>query len=132
SSGGCFQRRIEKGDRAASVGNGPQAEQACESRAFARRRGRTGRNREPGVSTSARPGRSRKTAPLCSVIIPTYNRAEWLPDCVASARASGVPSLEIVVADDGSTDHTREIVSGLGPDVRYVWQSHAGPSAARN
>ena len=23
-------------------------------------------------------------------------------------------------------------MSGLGPDVRYVWQSHAGPSAARN
>lgn len=70
--------------------------------------------------------------PSCSVVIPTHNRANWLPGCVASARAGGIENLEIVVVDDGSTDDTREVVATLGPDVRYVRQPNLGVSAARN
>src|SRR5690348_2653155 len=46
----------------------------------------------------------------CSVIIPTYNRADWLLSCVRSIRRGGIAELEIVVVDDGSTDHTRDVL----------------------
>ncbi len=68
----------------------------------------------------------------CSVVIPTYNRAIWLPGCVASVRAGGIEGLEIVVVDDGSTDDTRAVVAALGPDVRYLHQPNGGISAACN
>jgi glycosyltransferase involved in cell wall biosynthesis len=69
---------------------------------------------------------------LASVIIPTHNRAEWLPACVESVRASGTSDVEIIVVDDGSTDATSRVVQDIGSDVRYIWQANAGPAAARN
>lgn len=65
-----------------------------------------------------------------SVVIPTYNRASFLPACIRSVRAAGVP-VQVVVVDDGSTDDTAEVVAGLG-NVDYLWQPNAGVSAARN
>ena len=65
-----------------------------------------------------------------SVIIPTFNRAEFLPSVVASIDAGGIADVEIVVVDDGSTDDTEAAVAKLG--VKYVRQSNAGPAAARN
>jgi glycosyltransferase involved in cell wall biosynthesis len=69
---------------------------------------------------------------VCSVVIPTYNRAHWLRRCVDSVRRSGIRGLEVVVVDDGSTDDTPEVARRLGPDVRYIYQPNAGPAAARN
>jgi glycosyltransferase involved in cell wall biosynthesis len=73
-----------------------------------------------------------KTSPQLSVIIPTHNRAGLVADCVRSILDSGVPDLEVIVADDGSTDETREVVGALGPRVIHLWQANAGPAAARN
>ncbi len=67
---------------------------------------------------------------LLSVIIPTFNRASFLPACVGSVRAAGVPA-QIVIVDDGSTDNTAEVVATLG-EVEYIRQGNAGVSAARN
>lgn len=73
------------------------------------------------------------TRPHLSVIVCTYNRASFLPACLASLRAAGVDQLEIVVVDDGSTDNTREVLEQLqGPDLRYVYQTNKGLSTARN
>lgn len=67
-----------------------------------------------------------------SVVIPTYNRARFLPAAVASVRAQTYPCAEIVIVDDGSTDDTADVVAGLGAGIRYVRQANAGPAAARN
>jgi len=71
--------------------------------------------------------------PALSVIVCTYNRATFLPGCIASIRAGGVADVEIVVVDDGSTDNTRDVISTLnGPDLRYIYQANRGLSTARN
>ncbi len=68
-----------------------------------------------------------------SVVIPTYNNAGTLAEAVASVRAQNWPELEIIVVDDGSTDHTPEALKALtGPDLRIIRQANAGPAAARN
>jgi glycosyltransferase involved in cell wall biosynthesis len=68
----------------------------------------------------------------CSLVIVTYNRAQWLPTCVSSARQSGIPQLEIIVVDDGSTDNTPQVATQLDPHVRYVCRPNSGVAAARN
>jgi glycosyltransferase involved in cell wall biosynthesis len=67
-----------------------------------------------------------------SIIIPSFNRAGLVEACIRSLLASGLPDLEIVVADDGSTDHTEAVVRRFGQPVTYVRQANAGPAAARN
>jgi glycosyltransferase involved in cell wall biosynthesis len=69
---------------------------------------------------------------LVSIIIPTHNRAEWLPGCVDSVRASRTSDVDIIVVDDGSTDATYQVMQNIGADVRYIRQTNAGPAAARN
>jgi GT2 family glycosyltransferase len=71
-------------------------------------------------------------APTVSVIVPTWNRAAWLPATVESALGQTVPPLEVIVVDDGSTDDTAAVAARLGPWVRYVRQENAGVAAARN
>lgn len=70
--------------------------------------------------------------PTVSVVIPTYNRARFLPAAVASVRAQTYPCDEILIVDDGSSDNTSEVVAALGAGVRLIRQANAGPAAARN
>lgn len=70
--------------------------------------------------------------PLVSVIIPAYNSAASLPRAIDSVLAQADQPSEIIVVDDGSTDHTREIVAGYPSAVRYLYQENRGPGAARN
>jgi len=65
-----------------------------------------------------------------SVIIPAYNAAATLAECLEACQRQTHPDFEIIVADDGSTDTTPEIAQRLG--VRYVRQENRGPAAARN
>ena len=62
-----------------------------------------------------------ETLPLVSIGIPTYNRASrYLRETLASALAQSYPNLEIVVADNCSTDNTRTLVEGYrDPRIRY-------------
>jgi glycosyltransferase involved in cell wall biosynthesis len=67
-----------------------------------------------------------------SVVIPSHNHADFLPEAIASVLAqTRVPS-EIIVIDDGSTDGTRECLLPYMDRVRYVYQENQGVSAARN
>jgi glycosyltransferase involved in cell wall biosynthesis len=70
--------------------------------------------------------------PLVSVIVPAFNAAQFIGDAVDSIRQQHYTLLEIIVIDDGSTDSTASVVSGLGPDIILERQAHAGPAAARN
>ncbi|MBD2043935.1 glycosyltransferase family 2 protein [Microcoleus sp. FACHB-672] len=76
-----------------------------------------------------------------SVVIPTYNRRPILEKCLKALerqqliRNSAVAGYEVVVVDDGSSDHTLEWLaehSDEFPHVRTFAQNHQGPAAARN
>jgi glycosyltransferase involved in cell wall biosynthesis len=69
-------------------------------------------------------------APLVSVIVPLYNCEPFVREALESVRAQGVPELEIVAVDDGSTDASVRVVESLG--VRVIQQRNLGPAAARN
>lgn len=57
--------------------------------------------------------------PLVSVIIPTYNRAALLKEAIDSALAQTYPNLEVVVADNASTDGTQAACAGYAGDPRF-------------
>ena len=82
----------------------------------------TGRGAPPGPGT---PG-------LVSVIIPTYNRALLVGRAIESALAQTYEAIEVIVADDGSTDGTAAVAARYGSRVCFVRQANAGVSAARN
>ena len=67
-----------------------------------------------------------------SVIVPTYNRAVSLRRALISVLDQTLAPFEIIVVDDGSSDASANLVQHAFPDVRYVYQRHAGVSAARN
>lgn len=69
--------------------------------------------------------------PNVSVIIPTYNRRDFIREALASVLAQTFQDFELIVVDDGSTDGTEEIVQEF-PCTRYVFQENQGVSAARN
>jgi GT2 family glycosyltransferase len=75
-------------------------------------------------------------SPTVTVIIPTYNRAEILRQTLEGyARQRGDHRIrEILVIDDGSKDHTRDVVrEARSPfPLRYLHQQNAGLAAARN
>ena len=70
--------------------------------------------------------------PFVSVIIPTFDRAPWVGEAIASVLAQTYLHLELIVVDDGSNDATPQVVQAFGQALTYVWQAHAGVSAARN
>jgi glycosyltransferase involved in cell wall biosynthesis len=75
-----------------------------------------------------------KEARSVSVIIPTYNRAHSIGEAIKSVLEQDIENcrIEIIVIDDGSTDCTRDIVTELGPNIRYIYQENGGAGAARN
>jgi len=70
---------------------------------------------------------------LVSVILPTYNRADWISAALDSLFAQTYQQWECVIVDDGSTDNTVEVLADYDdPRVVYVYQENKGVSAARN
>ncbi len=71
-------------------------------------------------------------AETVSVIIPAYNAAAYVGRAIESALAQTHPPLEILVVDDGSKDHTAEVVAAYEPHARLIRKPNGGPASARN
>jgi hypothetical protein len=70
---------------------------------------------------------------LVSVIIPCYNRAYIVRQTIDSVLAQTYANFEAVVIDDGSTDNTREVVTGYTDRrIRFFHKTNGGLSSARN
>lgn len=67
-----------------------------------------------------------------SCIVPAYNGARYLGEALDSILAQTYRPIEVIVADDGSTDETAHLAASYGPPVRLVTQATAGPAATRN
>ncbi len=72
---------------------------------------------------------------LISVIIPVYNREQYLDKCISSVLKQSDVKTEIILIDDGSTDNSPEIVDKYAQNntnIVVVHQKNQGVSAARN
>ena len=70
---------------------------------------------------------------LVSILIPAFNAQEWIGETLRSAIAQTWQRKEIIVVDDGSTDHTVAVARQFESDcVRVVTQENQGAAAARN
>lgn len=75
---------------------------------------------------------------LVSIIIPTFNRKNFITEAVESCIQQTYKKIEIIIVDDGSTDGTEELVKQqqgkewLNKPIRYYKQLNSGASAARN
>ncbi len=69
-----------------------------------------------------------------SVIIITLNRAEWLKDALTSLIKQSRQPDEVIVVDNGSKDHTKEVVLGFSDrlHLKYIYEAVRGIPHARN
>lgn len=73
--------------------------------------------------------------PLISVIIPVYNSELYLKECLDSVINQTYKKIEIICVDDGSTDHSLDILNFYQKKdsrIKVFTQENSGPSAARN
>jgi len=67
-----------------------------------------------------------------SVLIPTYNRREYVVDAIQSVIAQDYADMEIIVVDDGSTDDTVAALEPYLSKIRLIRTANQGPALARN
>jgi len=67
-----------------------------------------------------------------SAFIPAYNAANFIAQAIESLLAQTYKPVEIIVADDGSTDNTSQIVASYGNAINYIHFTHQGVYAIRN
>lgn len=73
--------------------------------------------------------------PIVSVIIPSYNAADYIAQTLESVLAQTLTDIEVIVVDDGSTDDTRNIVADFAnkdPRLTLVEQANQFAGVARN
>jgi CDP-glycerol glycerophosphotransferase (TagB/SpsB family)/glycosyltransferase involved in cell wall biosynthesis len=73
--------------------------------------------------------------PKISVVVPFYNSAADLADCLSSIAAQTVTALEVIMVDDGSTDDGAAVAAAMAaadPRFTLIQVPNAGPGAARN
>ncbi|GAB5493514.1 MAG: hypothetical protein Phog2KO_37290 [Phototrophicaceae bacterium] len=70
--------------------------------------------------------------PLVSIVIPTYNSAEFISETLTACLAQTYQPCEIILVDDGSQDNTLDIVNSFAESIRVIQQTNQGPAIARN
>ncbi len=77
-----------------------------------------------------------KNGKLLTVVVPVYNTEQYLVDCLDSVIRAGIPSMEILIINDGSTDDSekiaKEYVERYPNLVRYIKQKNHGLGNVRN
>ena len=71
-------------------------------------------------------------SPLVSVIIPTYNRVEFLEIAIQSVVNQTYNNIEIIVVDDGSKSNYAESICNEYLNCFYFYKNNGGLSSARN
>lgn len=62
-----------------------------------------------------------------SIIVPAYNTEKYIQRCVDSILDRTFRDFELIIVDDGSTDHTSEIINGYAADnIRYIKKQNGG------
>ena len=94
-------------------------------------------NVSPKARSTSRPRpmsmRVDDSAPLVSVIMPTYNRAAVIGKAIQSVIEQRYPHWELLVCDDGGNDHTENVVERFAdPRIRYLKLPRGGAAKARN
>jgi glycosyltransferase involved in cell wall biosynthesis len=70
---------------------------------------------------------------IFSVIIPLYNKEQYIKRTILSVLNQTFSNFEIIIIDDGSTDNSVNIINSIDSDkIRLISQKNAGPSSARN
>lgn len=73
--------------------------------------------------------------PFFSVVIPTYNRSDFIIPCLESVFSQSYADFEVIVVDDGSSDNTKELLTSTFEGetrLKYQWQENQERAAARN
>lgn len=70
--------------------------------------------------------------PLVSVIVPSFNHARYLRECIDSVLAQDHPAIELIVVDDGSSDGSLELLRSYGDRIRLLQQQGGRQARARN
>lgn len=71
---------------------------------------------------------------LVSIVIPAYNIGDYLASCLDSVLAQTYERLEIVIVDDGSKDHTREVITAYAEKdtrIKPIFKENGGVTSAR-
>jgi glycosyltransferase involved in cell wall biosynthesis len=69
---------------------------------------------------------------LISCIVPVYNGERYIGEAIDSILRQNYRPIEIIIADDGSTDRTAAVAAAYAGQVVYLRQANAGTAAARN
>lgn len=67
-----------------------------------------------------------------SIIITNYNYARFLKTAIDSALAQTYPLVEVIVVDDGSTDHSRAIIDSYGNRIKAIFKTNGGLASSFN
>ncbi|MCO5170970.1 MAG: glycosyltransferase [Planctomycetes bacterium] len=70
--------------------------------------------------------------PLVTIVTPAYNRADLLVETIESVLAQDYPRVELIVLDDGSTDHTAEVLARYAGRLRAYAHANMGESRTVN
>ncbi|AFY74469.1 glycosyl transferase [Synechococcus sp. PCC 7502] len=70
--------------------------------------------------------------PKVSILIPCYNADRWIAQAIESALNQTYLNKEVIVVDDGSTDHSLEIIKSFGDKIRWETGANKGGNVTRN
>jgi glycosyltransferase involved in cell wall biosynthesis len=85
------------------------------------------------MNSAPLPGSATQQEPIVvSVVVNNYNYERFLPRAIESALAQSYSRVEVLVVDDGSTDGSREIITGFGERVAAVFKENGGQGSAFN